>query len=87
VHQALAVAYDCANVCLSPDMYLNVPNMPGNLEYVRAANYYLKERLIFGTAYPARPMVESIQHFHMLPFDEEVKPYVLGRNAARIFGL
>lgn len=87
VHQALAVAYDCANVYLSPDMYLNVPNMPGNLEYVRAANYYLRERLIFGTAYPARPMVESVQHFHMLPFDEDVKPLVLGQNAARIFGL
>jgi len=87
VMQALAVAYDCANVYLSPDMYLNVPNMPGNLEYVRAANYYLRERLIFGTAYPARPMIESIGHFHRLPFDEEVKPYVLYHNAARVFGI
>jgi len=87
VMQALTVAYDCANVYLSPDMYLNVPNMPGNLEYVRAANYYLRERLIFGTAYPARPMIESIGHFHRLPFDEEVKPYVLYHNAARVFGI
>jgi predicted TIM-barrel fold metal-dependent hydrolase len=68
-------------------MYLNVPNMPGSLEYVRAANYYLRERLIFGTAYPARPMVESIEHFHRLPFDEDVKPLVLYQNAARIFGI
>ena len=87
VVQALAVAYDCPNVVLSPDMYLNVPNMPGSLEYVRAANYYLADRLLFGTAYPARPMVESIEHFHRLPFDEDVKPRVLGLNAARIFGL
>ncbi|OGA55021.1 MAG: hypothetical protein A3G24_25875 [Betaproteobacteria bacterium RIFCSPLOWO2_12_FULL_62_13] len=87
VTQALAVAYDCGNVYLSPDMYLNVPNMPGSLEYVRAANYYLRERLIFGTAYPARPMVESIEHFHRLPFEEDVKPLVLYHNAARIFGI
>lgn len=87
VMQALAVAYDCANVYLSPDMYLNVPNMPGALEYVRAVNYYLRERLIFGTAYPARPMVESVAHFHQLPIDEDVKPYVLYHNAARVFGI
>jgi predicted TIM-barrel fold metal-dependent hydrolase len=87
VVQALAVAYDCPNVVLSPDMYLNVPNMPGSLEYVRAANYYLADRLLFGTAYPARPMVESIAHFHAMPFDEAVKPRVLGENAARVFGL
>jgi predicted TIM-barrel fold metal-dependent hydrolase len=87
VNQALAVAYDCANVVLSPDMYMNVPNMPGSLEYVRAANYYLGDRLLFGTAYPARPMVESVEHFHLLPFDAEVKPRVLGLNAARVFGL
>jgi predicted TIM-barrel fold metal-dependent hydrolase len=87
VVQALAVAYDCANVVLSPDMYLNVPNMPASLEYVRAANYYLGDRLLFGTAYPARPMPESVDHFHRLPFDEDVKPRVLGGNAVRIFGL
>jgi predicted TIM-barrel fold metal-dependent hydrolase len=87
VNQALAVAYDCPNVVLSPDMYLNVPNMPGSLEYVRAANYYLGDRLLFGTAYPARPMIESVEHFHRLPFDEDVKPRVLGLNAARVFGL
>ena len=87
VNQALAVAYDCPNVVLSPDMYLNVPNMPGSLEYVRAANYYLVDRLLFGTAYPARPMIESVEHFHRLPFDEDVKPRVLGLNAARVFGL
>ena len=61
--------------------------MPGSLEYVRAANYYLRDRLIFGTAYPARPMVESVEHFHRLPFDEDVKPSVLYHNAARIFGI
>ncbi len=87
VLQALAVAYDCANVHLSPDMYLNVPNTPGSLEYVRAANFYLRDRLLFGTAYPSRPLVESVEQFHRLPFDDGVKEYVLYRNAARVFGI
>jgi hypothetical protein len=87
VVQALAVAYDCPNVVLSPDMYLNVPNMPGSLEYARAANYYLGDRLLFGTAYPARPMPESVEDFKRLPIDEDVRPKVLGDNAVRVFGL
>lgn len=87
VHQALAVAYDCANVHLSPDMYLNVPNTPGSLEYVRAANFYLRDRLLFGTAYPSRPLVESVQQFNLLPFDEGVKERVLYHNAARVFDI
>jgi len=87
VQQALFVAFDCSNVYLSPDMYLNVPNMPGSLEYVRAANYFLGERLLFGTAYPVRPMMESVQHFNQLPFDAGVKEKVLYKNAARLFGI
>ena len=87
VQQALFVAFDCSNVYLSPDMYLNVPNMPGSLEYVRAANYFLGDRLLFGTAYPVRPMMESVQHFNQLPFDAGVKEKVLHKNAAKLFGI
>ena len=43
--------------------------------------------IVFGTAYPARPMVESVAHFHQLPFEEDVKPLVLYQNSARIFGI
>jgi uncharacterized protein len=87
VTQAIAVAYDCENVCLSPDMYLNIPNMPGVHEYVRAANVFMPDRLIFGTAYPAAPMEESVECFNRLPFDEGVKEKVLYHNAARVFGI
>ncbi len=88
VHQALAVAYACPNVYLSADMYLNVPNMPGNLEYVRSANFFLGDRLIFGTAYPARPMLHSVKSFMELPFaSDEIREKVLGLNALRFFGM
>lgn len=88
VNQALAVAYSCPNVYVSPDMYLIVPDMPGSLEYVRAANYFLEDRLLFGTAYPARPLQESVDFFLSLPFrDDTVVQKVLFSNAARLLGL
>lgn len=88
VMQALAVAYDCENVYLSPDMYLNMPNTPGQLEYVAAAKSYLSDRLLFGTAYPARPIPESVKDFKSLPFgSEELMEKVLHLNAARLFGI
>jgi predicted TIM-barrel fold metal-dependent hydrolase len=87
VQEALFVAFDCSNVYLSPDMYLNIPNMPGVLEYVKAANYFLGDRLLFGTAYPVRPMVESVRDFDKLPFEPGVKEKALYHNAAKLFGL
>jgi len=88
VNLALAVAYSCPNVYISPDMYMIVPNMPGALEYVRAANFFLEDRLLFGTAYPARPLRESVAAFHELPFrDDKVKEKVLYANAASLFRL
>lgn len=87
VNQALAVAYSCPNVYVSPDMYLIVPNMPGSLEYVRAANFFLEDRLLFGTAYPARPLRESVATFQELPFrDDRVRQKVLYTNAAALLG-
>ena len=87
VMQAIAVAYDCENVCLSPDMYLNIPDMPGVHEYVRAANVFMPDRLIFGTAYPAAPFEESVECFNRLPFEDGIKEKVLYHNAARVFGI
>jgi len=88
VHQALAVAFACPNVYVSPDMYLTYPDMPGALEYVRAANLLLEDRLMFGTAYPTRPLRNSVEVFHQLPFrDDRVRRKVLHDTAARLLGL
>ena len=88
VHQAIAIAYSCPNVYVSPDMYMIYPEMPGGLEYVRAANLLLEDRIVFGTAYPTRPLPESVKDFHRLPFrDDHVKYKVLYATAARLLGL
>lgn len=86
IQQALAVAYACPNVYLAPDMYLNMP-MPGVLDYVTAANFYLADRLIFGTAYPARPMLQSVEAFKRLPFNPGVLEKAIGLNALRFLNL
>ena len=84
----IGVAYTCPNVYVSPDMYLTTEGMLGAERYVQAANFFLEDRLLFGTAYPVRSLRQSIQQFHRLPFkDDEVKEKVLKHNAKKIFGI
>ncbi len=84
----LGVAYRCPNLYISPDMYMTMEGSPGAERWAQAANYFLKERLVFGTAYPARSFRQSLKYFHTLPFkDDEVKENVLTHNAARFFGV
>jgi len=87
VYQMLGIAFMCPNIYISPDMYLAVPNTPGALEYVHAANYYLGDRLLFGTAYPAKPLKPCVDAVKKLPFAEGVVERVLHHNAARLLGI
>ena len=49
VTEILFVAFKRPNLYLCPDMYMY--NMPGVSDYVMAANTFLSERFLFGTAY------------------------------------
>ncbi|MFH1955248.1 MAG: amidohydrolase family protein [Pseudomonadota bacterium] len=73
------------NIYLLPDIYL--PNMPGGEEYVRAANVYLEERLIFGSAYPIASFESILDGYRKMPFKKEVLEKVLYGNAARLFNI
>ena len=84
VHQVLGVAFVCDNVYVSPDLYMNGADFPAALEYARAARTYLRERLLFGTAYPSRPLVESVAAFRELELPEPVMRDVAYNNAARL---
>lgn len=81
VRELLGIAFNFPNVYVSPDLYLNSPSLPGADEYVMAANMYMPERLLFGTAYPSRPLPESVKAFDHWTFAPGVKEMVLGRNA------
>lgn len=83
VNEILGVAYRRKNVWVSPDMYIF---LPGGHMYVEAANSYLQDRFLFGTAYPALPFGPAIERFLNLPFREAVLPKVLHQNAQRLLG-
>jgi predicted TIM-barrel fold metal-dependent hydrolase len=84
VRELLGIAFVCSNIWVSPDLFMVGVNMPGADEYVKAANMYLSERTLFGTNYPTRPLVESVQAFAEWTFAPGVKEKVLYKNALRV---
>ncbi|MSP67936.1 MAG: amidohydrolase [Alphaproteobacteria bacterium] len=87
VMEALGLAFVMANVWVSPDLYMVGTEIPGAHEYIRAANHYLGDRTLFGTAYPSRPLVESVRVFDDWTFKPGVKEKVLGLNALRLMNM
>jgi predicted TIM-barrel fold metal-dependent hydrolase len=84
IYETIGLAFACHNIYVSPDLYMVGVNMPGGAEYIRAANSFLGERLLFGTAYPSRPLIESVQAFDKWSFEPGVKENVLAKNALRV---
>jgi hypothetical protein len=84
VMEMIGVAFTCFNVYISPDLYMVGLNMPGATEYIHAANSFLADRLLFGTAYPSRPLIESVEAFNKWHFEPGVKEKVMGTNALRV---
>ncbi|MBF9235505.1 amidohydrolase [Microvirga sp. BT350] len=82
VKEIIHVAFRRPNLYLSPDMYLY--NLPGMTDYIAAANGFLQDRFLFGTAYPLCPLIEYTKWFRTLPLDADVMQKVLYTNAARL---
>ncbi len=78
-----AVAFECPNLYLLPDCYLNM-RAPGTDEYIKAANQFMPERLLYGSAYPVRPIGESVKGFKALPLNDAAMEGALWRNAKRL---
>ena len=72
------------NVYLAPDFYML--RSPGMADYAMAANYLLRERVIFSSAYPIMPL-KGAREGYLAQLRDEVKPLVMGENAARFLGL
>lgn len=86
VTQMLGVAFRHRNVWLLPDFYMHIPRMPAAQQFVDAANYYLGDRLLYGSAYPARPVGQSLEEFRALPLEPEVLEKCTGGNLRRLLG-
>ena len=75
------------NVYCYPDFFCNLPNMPFADQFVRAANSFMRYRMMFATSYPVRPLKQSLEQFRALPFEPEVLELLLHENAERLLGL
>ena len=87
VEEFLGVSLQCLNVYCYPDFFCNLPEMPFADQFVRAANSYLRYRMMFATSYPVRPLAQSLEQFLSLPFEPEVRELLLHGNAERILKL
>ena len=79
------VAFNRENVYLAPDLY--TMNVPGNRDYLAAANYFIPEKFLFGTAYPCVSMQQAVDYYRNWGLRPEVLPKVMYQNAADVLGV
>lgn len=84
VQAILGACFWQPNIYLCPDLYLM--NSPGVTDYVAAANSFMQDTFLFGSAYPLMPIGDSLNKFKAL-FDPAVLPKLLYQNAARFFNI
>ena len=82
--EMLGVAIRRRNIFIIPDVYTY---RPGGELYLQAAERYLENQFVFGSAYPLAPLKESVEGVRNFPLKEEVLNKILYENAARLFEL
>lgn len=85
VNEILHVAFRRPNLYLSPDMYFS--RMPGWQEYLKAADGFLAERMLYASSFPFCPVKGYRDWFESLPIRSENMERILWRNAARLLNL
>lgn len=83
VQEILGVCFYQENIHISPDLYFF--NLPGQDDYIRAGNFYMRDRFLFASAYPFMPL--SCVHTFRECFRPEVRDALLYKNAARLLKL
>ena len=85
VTEGCGLAFRRQNVYLLPDVY--GLGMPGYLHWVEAANTYLGDRMLFGSAFPILGVPHMVQGYRELPYREGIREKVMYENAAKLLGL
>ncbi|MDE2344758.1 MAG: amidohydrolase family protein [Betaproteobacteria bacterium] len=85
VHQILHVALRRPNLYLSPDYLL--ANMPGMDDYIRAADSWLSDRILYASAFPFAPVGKYLEWFLRMPIRPDSMKRILCRNAAELLSL
>ena len=77
--------------CRRPNVYLNPDaygvSMPGYQQWVEAANTYLADRLLFGTAFPIVPLKPMVEAFRRPAWRDGVREKVEYKNAQTLLRL
>lgn len=74
------------NLWLSPDIYV-VDAIPGGNEYMKAANGFIKDRVIFGSTFPIMHIKNMVDVYLNWGFSEDVLPKVMYKNALAFLGM
>ncbi len=82
VEAAVRLAFKAPNVYLSPDIY--ALHAAGAQSYIEAANYMLRDKMLYGSAYPCVD-VESSVALYLQKLRPEVVEDVMYNNAVRFF--
>lgn len=88
VREMIMVCQRRDNVWASPDVY--VLNGLGTMDWVEAVNrdmYGFTDRFIFGSAYPFMSLKDSVQGYLQLPWNQDVLPKILYKNALQALKL
>jgi predicted TIM-barrel fold metal-dependent hydrolase len=85
VNEILHLGFRRPNLWLAPDMYFS--RMPGWEEYLKAADGFLSDRMLYASSFPFCPVLGYKEWFEKLPIKEDNLKKVMGGNAQRLLGI
>ena len=85
VTETLGVAWRRPNFWVMPDLYW--ANLPGRSDYTLAANGFLKDRMLFGTSYPAVNVEQYVTALKSAGLSEDAWQAISVHNPRRLLGL
>ena len=84
IEATLAVAFKHANVFISPDIYFFAP---GGKRYIDAMNGTLQDQFLFATAFPLRPLGQTVRDCQAFLLEEDAAAKFFANNARGLLGL
>ena len=87
VLEAVALAAIRENVWLIPDVYMNVADVSGHEQFVQGVRMLQGERILFGSAYPIRDMVQSVEQVKKFGLSEELLEKIFLTNAKKLLNI
>ena len=85
--EMVSIALASPNIYVSPDVYISTAHMPVAQTYVDAANCYLADRMLWGTAYPSRGHAEALRDVRTFNWTSGTLEKALWHNPKRLLRL